>query len=414
MQFRIVAVAVLAASLVACSSGSSPPDGGPNYPTTPVSLSIPASQQTQTVQVPASGPVTGTVNIPPVTTVPATATGDLTVNFLSGASVAFARTSPQEPKSSVRQRSSSATLPGGPYIFEMTITAAFGFTLETVPAFTLNLGAVGTSAPDATYVLVVENGASTPLQYLATASNDLLSFPGSTPSLTVAAGGVLTFGIALASNVVPAPTITSFTATPSSVPMDGGTVTLTWNVSGATTLSIDNAVGSVTPLTAGTVTPNVTAATTFTLTATNANASTTASASVCVASGPVTAAVTSPTSYTVCTDSFLTSIVMTNGSCQTVTTTVIGFTSTAGTCGFNGPNDYTSANANLPFSVGPGKTATVFDLTNGGIGCCTVQPCSINCDDTLQWTLTTNIGPISALAQPFTIDVSGCNLPCPP
>jgi hypothetical protein len=105
---------------------------------------------------------------------------------------------------------------------------------------------------------------------------------------------------------------------------------------------------------------------------------------------------------------------MTNGSCAAVTINIIGFVSTAGTCGFNGPEDYTSANANLPFSVPAGATETVFDLTNGGIGCCAVQPCTINCNDTLEWTLMTNIGPISAPADPFTINVSGCNLVCPP
>ncbi|MGO8968859.1 MAG: hypothetical protein ACLQDQ_04745 [Myxococcaceae bacterium] len=293
----------------------------------------------------------------------------------------------------------------------MTITAQFGFTLASVPGFTLNLGTLGSSAPNAAYVLVVEAGAGATYQFPTTAQSDVISFPGASQSLTVAAGGVMKFGIALASNVPP--NVNSFTASPSSL-ADGGTVTLAWNVSGATALSIDNAVGSVTPVTVGSVTANVAASTTFNLMATGAGGTTTASAPVCVAA-PVTAVITSPTSYTACTDSFLTSIVMTNGSCQVVTISVIGFVSTAGTCGFNGPADYTSANANLPFSVDAGETATVFDLTNGEIGCCTTQPCSIDCNDTLQWTLTTNIGPVSAVAQPFIINVSNCNLMlCPP
>ena len=406
--FRIVAAVVAATTLVACSSSSK---SGPTPPTKPVTLTISASPpQTQTVQVPQqSGPVTGTVSFPPVTTVPANTSGNLDVSILSGTSVAFQRTAPHEAQSFVRQKSSDATLPGGPYIFEMTVTASFGFTLASVPAFNLNLGTAGvTNAP---YVLVVEVGSGAPYQFPITAQADDLVFPGSAPSLTVAAGAVLTFGIALASNVASAPSITSFTATPTSLPVGGASVTLAWNVSGATALSIDNGVGSVTPLTTGTVMPTISVTTPFTMTATNGNGLSVAIASVCVASGAVTAAITSPTSYTQCTDPFLTTIVMTNGSCQVVTVTVIGFASVpAVSCGFGDASAYTSANADLPFSVDAGATETVFDLTNGNIGCCVTQPCSIDCSDTLQWTLTTNVGPISADSVPFSINVSNCDL----
>ncbi len=403
---RVVAVAVLAASLLACSSSSSP-DAGPSNPTTPVSISISVSPpQTQQAQVPqSSGPVTGTVTFPPVTVSPGT-TGNLTVNFLSGSNVAFERTAQTEPQSFVRQRNSDATLPGGPYIFEMTVTAAFGFTLASVPAFDLNLGSVGQA--NASYVLVVEVGTSV-YQFPIVSHNDAISFPGSPPPLTAAAGAILKFGIALASGVPAAATITSFTASPSSLPDGGGSVTLAWTVSGATALSIDNGVGSVTPLTTGTVTPTVTATTPFTLSATNGNGISVATASVCVATGAVTASINSPSSYTQCSDAFLTTITMTNGSCQVVTITAIGFVSTAGTCNYSGPNAYTSANAPLPFSVDAGATKAVFDLTNGSIGCCASQPCSVSCDDTFEWTLQTNVGPISAAALPFTVNVTNCN-----
>ncbi|MGO9829741.1 MAG: hypothetical protein ACLPJH_06335 [Myxococcaceae bacterium] len=407
---RVVTVAVLATSLIHCSSSST------SGPTAPVTVSVAPSTQAQTVQIPmGGGPVTGSVNLPPITTVPPNAGGDLTLGFLSGSNVPFVRAFPEEPQSFAKERSSNATFPGGPYLFVMTITAPFGFTLASVPGFTLNLGTLGSSAPNAAYVLVVEAGAGATYQFPTTAQSDVISFPGASQSLTVAANGVMKFGIALASNVPP--NVNSFTASPSSLAADGGSVVLAWNVSGATALSIDNGVGSVTPVSAGTATANVTASTTFNLSATGAGGTTTASAPVCVA-GPVTAVITSPTSYTACNDSFLTSIVMTNGSCQVVTISVIGFISTVsgvGTCGFNGPSDYTSANADLPFSVDAGATETVFDLTNGQIGCCTTQPCSIDCNDTLQWTLMTNIGPVSALSQPFIVNVSNCNLAlCPP
>jgi hypothetical protein len=79
------------------------------------------------------------------------------------------------------------------------------------------------------------------------------------------------------------PTITTFTATPSSLPTAGGSVRLAWNVTGATALSINQNVGPVTPLTTGSTTVQVTAATTFTLTATDASGSSTATAAVTVA-----------------------------------------------------------------------------------------------------------------------------------
>jgi hypothetical protein len=77
-----------------------------------------------------------------------------------------------------------------------------------------------------------------------------------------------------------APSITSFSATPATLPPGGGAVTLAWQVTGADSLSIDNGVGTVT---GQATTVNVTADTTFTLTATNAAGSTTARASVALA-----------------------------------------------------------------------------------------------------------------------------------
>ena len=66
------------------------------------------------------------------------------------------------------------------------------------------------------------------------------------------------------------PVISSFTATPSTLP-SGGNVLLVWNVTGATSLSVDQGVGVVTGLTSKTV--PVSSSKTFTLTATNASGS---------------------------------------------------------------------------------------------------------------------------------------------
>jgi hypothetical protein len=78
----------------------------------------------------------------------------------------------------------------------------------------------------------------------------------------------------------PKPTITSFTASPASLPAGGGSITLIWDVKNATTLSIDSDVGEVTG-TSKTV--SVTNSKIFTLTATNAEGSATKSVGVSVA-----------------------------------------------------------------------------------------------------------------------------------
>ncbi len=76
------------------------------------------------------------------------------------------------------------------------------------------------------------------------------------------------------------PSISSFTATPSSLPAGGGSVKLEWTTTNADSLSIDQGVGAV----SGTsTTVNVTASKTFTLTVTNAHSAATATASVTVA-----------------------------------------------------------------------------------------------------------------------------------
>lgn len=78
-----------------------------------------------------------------------------------------------------------------------------------------------------------------------------------------------------------APTITSFSAAPSTISA-GGTSTLAWSASGATSLSIAPGVGTVTGTS---VQVHPTATTQYVLTATNASGSATASASVTVSGG---------------------------------------------------------------------------------------------------------------------------------
>jgi hypothetical protein len=75
------------------------------------------------------------------------------------------------------------------------------------------------------------------------------------------------------------PTIHSFTATPTTLPDGGGTVTLAWSVDDADSLAIDPGVGAVT---GDSVDVSLTATTTYTLSATNADGTTTASIPVLV------------------------------------------------------------------------------------------------------------------------------------
>jgi hypothetical protein len=91
---------------------------------------------------------------------------------------------------------------------------------------------------------------------------------------------VLLIGSLLACQQSTPPTITTFKATPASLPAAGGTTKLEWSVSGATTLEIDGGVGVVTG-TGKDVT--VTSTKTFTLTAKNTNGTVTATTTVEVA-----------------------------------------------------------------------------------------------------------------------------------
>jgi hypothetical protein len=78
------------------------------------------------------------------------------------------------------------------------------------------------------------------------------------------------------------PVISSFAATPSTLPARGGTTSLSWSVTGATSLAVDQGIGAVT---GSSRSVDLTATTTYTLTATNAAGSATSSATVYVDTG---------------------------------------------------------------------------------------------------------------------------------
>ncbi len=64
------------------------------------------------------------------------------------------------------------------------------------------------------------------------------------------------------------PVIRAFSATPAELPVDGGTVTLSWDVTGATRLTVAPGVGAVTPVTTGSLQISVGGSTRFSLSAT--------------------------------------------------------------------------------------------------------------------------------------------------
>ena len=108
--------------------------------------------------------------------------------------------------------------------------------------------------------------------------------PASTTTYTLTAtnlGGTTTAAATV--TVLQPPVISSFMASPASVPL-GASSTLSWSITGATTVSLSGVAGTVTSPTV--VKP--TATTTYTLTASNASGSATATTTVAVTAAPPT------------------------------------------------------------------------------------------------------------------------------
>jgi hypothetical protein len=195
-RLGVLASGLALASLAGCGSTTTPADGGSTTPQVPSTLTIAASSQPQTLTLPpGSGPVTGTVTVPPIS-VAAGTTGNLTLSVLSGTNVSFERAT---PPSTPGRRASDASLPGGPYILEITLTAPFTFTLPSIPAFSFNLGSVGVT--NASYLLVVQVGSGSPVEFPINAVGDTLSFPGIDEPVTVTAGTVLYLGLELVTGI---------------------------------------------------------------------------------------------------------------------------------------------------------------------------------------------------------------------
>jgi len=162
------------------------------------------------------------------------------------------------------------------------------------------------------------------------------------------------------------PQITSFTATPASLPTGGGTVELAWSVTGATSLSINQGIGAV------------------------------------------SLAVTGPSSYT-CGALFQAQFAVTNGSCDALTVTSIEVAEVvnSGTCSASAPVSYSPTTAAVP----AGETVTVLNLQAGAF-CCTPGPtCSVTCNSTSDFGVATSAGLLTADAG-YTIDLMDCGNIC--
>lgn len=112
----------------------------------------------------------------------------------------------------------------------------------------------------------------------ATVSGNTMTatFPGENP------GETFTFTVTRAASGIPAPSIASFTANPSSIAA-GDSTTLSWSTINAASVSIDNAIGAQAASGSVSVSPKQT--TTYTLTATGIGGSSNAATTVTVTSG---------------------------------------------------------------------------------------------------------------------------------
>jgi PKD repeat protein len=153
--------------------------------------------------------------------------------------------------------------------------AAFTATPASVPlgsASTLTWDVAGATS------VTINNGVGT------VTGNSVSVSPTATTTYTLVAknAGGSAKATARVTVVVPPPVISSFTATPESIPL-GSATTLSWSVAGATSVSINNGVGTVT---GNSVSVSPTKTTTYTLSARNAGGTVTATARVSVAVPP--------------------------------------------------------------------------------------------------------------------------------
>lgn len=169
--------------------------------------------------------------------------------------------------------------------------AAFALSFAVASAATLTTSCTG--VPTATNIVWTASymGGVTPVTFLwgnsSTSTTQTIAVAPGTYSMTLQAtdaSSTVATTTCSATVAQPAPTITSFIATPSSIISGQGSV-LSWVVGNASSTSIDNGIGAMTG-TSVTVTPSVT--TTYHLSAVNPVGTTSASAAVTVGTSTTT------------------------------------------------------------------------------------------------------------------------------
>jgi hypothetical protein len=220
-------------------------------------------------------------------------------------------------------------------------------TLPTITSFAANPASVdsGISSTLAWETTEATSISITPGTFTSTSANGSTSLsPTATTTYTLTAtnsAGSTTSTATVTVNAASKPTVTSFTADPTTI-TSGSSSTLKWATTGATKIAITP--GTFTSTSAsGSTSVSPTATTTYTLTATNSSGATTATAKITVnaASKPTISSFTaSPTSIT-------------SGSSSTLKWATTGATKIAIT-----PGTFTSTSASGSTSVGPSATTT--------------------------------------------------------
>jgi hypothetical protein len=218
-----------AVALVAgCGGSGSSPSTLPAATTTPTAAPTPQSGSnsvtftaqagSQTVTLPSTGGITGTVSVPGIT-VTSGSLPTLTATFVTGSDATL-----------TKRR--ATTLSGGPYLAEIQITAPITFTFTATPGFSLNVSPWDSNVPNGSYSVVVDDTSTGQTQVFTpvTSSNNVLTFGGGSTSLTIDAGNSLTIGVEAASSPAPTPNVTATpspaaTASPTAAPTSAASAT---------------------------------------------------------------------------------------------------------------------------------------------------------------------------------------------
>lgn len=225
---------------------------------------------------------------------------------------------------------------------------------------------------------------------------------------TIVATSILNFHTQAAQ--VPACTINTFSANPSTI-ANGGTSVLSWTTSNCTSTSIST-IGAVTPVSSGSVTTSqLSNTTTYTLTATGANGTDTATTTVTVSNGGGNSCVintfsANPNTITAGNSSTLS---WTTSNCTNASISNIGTVVTNGNISTGGISNTTTYVLTVSGANGSDSSSETVTVSNGGGNSCVINsfyasPSSVNSGNssTLYWSTSncssasiTNLGSVS-------------------